>query len=96
MSRSYKKHAIIKDHNKGMKTLAAQRLRRKDLEAVPNGNAYKKMFDQYSICDFKYGYTLQEYLVSENKLCRMFKERDLTKEEIKQVKIEWYKQFKRK
>ena len=96
MSRSYKKHAIIKDHNKGMKTIASRRIRRKGLEEVPNGNAYKKLFEQYDICDFKYGYTLKEYLLSKNKHCRMFEERYLTEQEIKDAKIEWYKWFKGK
>lgn len=54
MSRSYKKHVWLKDHNAGMKHFANRKVRR--AKDVPNGGGYRKMYDQYSICDWKYLY----------------------------------------
>jgi hypothetical protein len=52
MSRSRKKHPIIKDHNKGMKRIANHKVRR-TLD-VPNGKAYRKIFGSYDICDWRF------------------------------------------
>jgi hypothetical protein len=51
MSRSYKKHLWFKDHNSGAKR-EANRVVRKTSE-IANGNAYRKVYDSYNICDFK-------------------------------------------
>ena len=51
MSRSYKKHPGFKDHNRFYKNYANSVVR-KHLD-LPSGMAYKKLFDRYSICDYK-------------------------------------------
>jgi hypothetical protein len=51
VSRSYRK-PWVKDHNKGMKAFANNVV--KQAKDVPNGMAYKKFFDRYSICDFRW------------------------------------------
>ena len=50
MSRSYKKHNIVKDKvSKDMKKFANKKVRhRKD---IPNGKAYRKVFESYDIHD---------------------------------------------
>lgn len=55
MSRSYKKHPIIKYAGcKDLKKIYNRRLRRSNkigLEDIPNGNAYKKMNESWNIND---------------------------------------------
>lgn len=51
VSRSYRK-PWVKDHNKGMKAFANNVV--KQAKNVPNGMAYKKFFDRYSICDYRW------------------------------------------
>lgn len=56
MSRSYHKQPILKDHNRGMKTIANRKVRRalnRNFDfALPNGS-YRKFFPQYDICDYR-------------------------------------------
>lgn len=60
MSRSYKKKTILKDKNKGMKTIANRKVRnRKD---IPSGMAYKKVFETYAICDWISFVSEEEYI----------------------------------
>lgn len=51
MSRSYRK-PWVKDHNKGMREYANRVIRH--TKDVPSGMAYKKFFDRYSICDYRW------------------------------------------
>jgi hypothetical protein len=51
MSRSYKKHLWFKDRIPGSKR-EANRIVRRTLE-IANGNAYRRVYDPYNICDFK-------------------------------------------
>lgn len=62
MSRSYKKHPWITDHHvktsSEMKKFANKKVRHtKDL---PNGKAFKKVFESYNLCDFKFFQTKEE------------------------------------
>lgn len=63
MSRSYKKNPIIKDRNKRMKQIANRKVRNYN-ENIASGNAYKKIFQSYDICDYSFRTTYEEYLKS--------------------------------
>lgn len=51
VSRSYRK-PWVKDRSKGMQAFANNVV--KQAKDVPNGMAYKKFFDRYSICDYRW------------------------------------------
>lgn len=55
MSRSYKSIPVFKENTKDMKKIANHRFRRflKLYELFPKGNLFKKVFNQYDICDWK-------------------------------------------
>lgn len=61
MSRSYKKSPVIADRNPWAKRQANKAVR-KYKGFIPNGGAFKKIYCSYDICDYKFMYTLQEYL----------------------------------
>lgn len=53
MSRSRKKNCIVKDsgkHKQFAKRQANKKIRKSD---CASGGAYKKLYDQYDICDWK-------------------------------------------
>lgn len=55
MSRSYKKHYRVKDHNKGQKQKANQIIRRgKNKLSNMKGGEYKKMYPTWDICDYNW------------------------------------------
>ena len=59
MSRSYKKHLIRKDGSGSKwkpfrKNQANRRIRRSP--DVPNGNAYRRLYDQWNLCDWVFQY----------------------------------------
>ena len=59
MSRSYKKHPRVKDPaNKFMKKYANKKVRR--TPDIPNGKAYKKVFESYDISDWCWIWTKEE------------------------------------
>lgn len=59
MSRSYKKHPRVKDAaNKGMKKFANKKVRH--TKNIPNGKAYKKVFESYDISDWCWIWTKEE------------------------------------
>lgn len=59
MSRSYKKHPRVKDPaNKFMKRYANKKVRH-TLD-IPNGKAYKKVFESYDISDWCWIWTKEE------------------------------------
>lgn len=59
MSRSYKKHGeMVKQQNtRGMKKCANRHVRRHIDELPHKGKAYKKLFQSWDICDYKYIWT---------------------------------------
>jgi hypothetical protein len=96
MSRSYKKNPICADRNPEMKRIYSRKIRRKGLDVIPNGMAYKKFCESYEICDFKFRSTLEEHL----RFCRQMKldfhDREPTEEEIAKDKDNWERWHKRK
>ena len=59
MSRSYKKFPIVKDPaNKGMKRFANKKVRH--TKNIPNGKAYKKVFESWEISDYCWIWTREE------------------------------------
>ena len=65
MSRSRKKHPIVKDSPRRSKKFwlrqAARKVRRAKFE-IANGGAYKNLYDRYNICDWWFRYTWEQYL----------------------------------
>jgi len=55
MSRSYK-YPIFTDYNRGSKQLANRKVRQrvKSMFSFSKGNWYRKIFNQYNICEFKF------------------------------------------
>ena len=62
MSRSYKKHPFHTDHHvktsKEKKRFANKKVRR--TKSVPSGNAFKKVYPTYDICDWRSRWTWEE------------------------------------
>ena len=59
MSRSYKKHPFVKDPaNKGMKRCANKKVRH--TKDIPNGKAYKKVFESWEISDYEWIWTKED------------------------------------
>lgn len=58
MSRSYKKQPYIKDHNRGQKKLANRKVR--NTPDISNGSYYKRVYQQWNICDYKWRWTLAD------------------------------------
>jgi len=60
MSRSYRKTLIKTDHGpstKYYKRLASKKIRRVSVDDyIADGNSYKKYFESWEICDFKFYY----------------------------------------
>jgi hypothetical protein len=66
MSRSYKKQLGWVDRNPWNKNQANRRIRRKAVEYdIQNGNAYRKEFCSWNICDHKSLYFGPECLIRE-------------------------------
>ena len=92
MSKSYKYTPIYKDHVKGAKREANRRVRR--LNDLPSGGAYKKYYDQYNISDYKFQYTLLEYLdMYTNIKYYISGQPELTPEEKEQYTQQWRKYY---
>lgn len=62
MSRSYK-YPIFTDYNRGSKQLANRKVRQKikSMASFSKGNWYRKIFESYNICDFKFFPMNEEY-----------------------------------
>ena len=59
MSRSYKKHPRVKDSaSRYMKKYANKKVRR--TKNIPNGKAYKKVFESWEISDWNWIWTKNE------------------------------------
>lgn len=87
MSRSYKKTPRCGDTKTTGKKFANRRVRRRPLEEVYNRCSYKKLYEQWDICDYEtVGYTFEAYWRSELKWAawhnQMFKHCINFKEEI--------------
>lgn len=56
MSRSYKKHPIVKDHTDGMKNLANRKIRRVPIELTDTlqGGGYVRHFESWYISDWAF------------------------------------------
>lgn len=52
MSRSYKRVAVVKDRNRGQKTVANRRVRRQ--AGLFQGGEYKRLYETWNICDFQF------------------------------------------
>ncbi len=50
MSRSYKKHLIIKDHDGFSKNQANRKVRR--TKDIPDGKAYRRVYESWKISDY--------------------------------------------
>lgn len=65
MSRSYKKHPRVKDAaNKGMKKFANKKVRH--IKNIPNGKAYKKVFESWDISDYNWIWTKEQAIETYN------------------------------
>lgn len=66
MSRSYKKPILTdgsrgrKGHGRSMKSYASRKIRNVDDLPTRERGAYKKFFQQYDICDYKYKYSIDD------------------------------------
>lgn len=60
MSRSYKKYPFVKDKSgsKHGKKFANKKVRH--AKNLPNGKAYKKVYESWDICDYKYLWTRKD------------------------------------
>lgn len=94
MSKSYKKYPSVGSNSKGMKILANRKVRR--TKNIPNGNIYRRFFNQYDICEYRSSETFKEFVNrtkdSENTYWHIYKHL-MNKEE---MYSEWYKMYKRK
>lgn len=91
MSRSYKKHPWATDNHsnrKYLKKVANKRVRRFNRE-LANGNAYKRLYPTYDICDYKFFCTFIDALKELNRKIDEI-------ENEKQYWKEWYKYYRRK
>mgnify|MGYP003291573857 CR=1 FL=1 len=98
MSRSYRKHAYVTE-NQGdkcprrfrAKTMANRMVRRSD--DIPQNSAYRKIYDSWSICDWRFTLTEKEFRQQwengDERLHRKFKS-------YKHAYRWWYTAFKRK
>lgn len=68
MSRSYKKHPFCTDHHvkttKEKKRFANKKIRH--TKNIPNGRAFRKIYETYDICDWKNRWTWEEALADWN------------------------------
>lgn len=91
MSRSYKKHPWATDNHKGkkyLKKVANKRVRKFNRE-LANGNAYRRLYPTYDICDYKFFCTFIDALKELNRKIDEI-------ENEKQYWKEWYKYYRRK
>lgn len=65
MSRSYKKHPVLKEHRSGRfgKTMANRKVRRFRLETTGKSMLYKKCFESWDIQDYALRFPLEDMLL---------------------------------
>lgn len=79
MSRSYRKHPVWKDHNRGMKAAANRKVRRalnRNYDLELKHSKYKRYFCSWDICDycFRIPESFEEYYQDE---IRKWRERQI-------------------
>jgi len=96
MSRSYKKHPWCCDKPaKGIKRCANSKVRSvlKDPNVVLKGSDYKKVFESWDICDYKWFDTWETYWARE---WRYYYKYGGDKPDFKKCYRDWLKWYKRK
>ena len=83
MSRSYKKHTCYKHNVRWAKRAASKKVRKQNFN-LPSGNAYKKVYQQYDICDYKFYVSFIAYISGEDET------------PIEKLYKDWCKYYKRK
>ena len=99
MSRSYKKTPIVKDHTRGMKSIANRKFRRKKI-AIADGNAYRKVVCSYDICDWAFRETYAEYCIRAERYRKEYENgtgyRRHTDLSVDMSYWDWFKMYRRK
>ena len=100
MSRSYRKNPVVTDNNDShqSKKLASRSLRRKlkNSDELLKGSSYKKHYESWDICDYKFRKTREEAIEGYYSSCnryKYFKEEFPTLEDYLKW---WYKTYLRK
>ena len=94
MSRSYKKVPIIKASSNGMKKVANRKVR-KTKNFPLKGRGYRKVFQQYDVCDWSFRCTYKDYLNRANLIPKSYlKYGDNLKKDYSYA--DWYKTYKSK
>lgn len=83
MSRSYKKHTCFKYNIKREKRAANKRVRKCNF-CIPSGNAYKKIYQQYDISDYRLFVPFTAYIAEEDN------------KKMNELYRDWYKVFRMK
>ena len=97
MSRSFKKHPVLQCCKaQGEKHFANKRVRR--TRGIPNGKAYRKVYNSYDICDYRWRETFDEFQVKTRcqKILRSFTEIEPCTWDISDSKNDWEKDYRRK
>lgn len=96
MSRSYKKVPCVKDNQKAERKFANRKVRKFRGE-IANGSSYKKLYDQYDICDWMITYNYHSYVKDKEA-----EEKAIINGGQKRIILDdysyknWYKRYKRK
>ena len=94
MSRSYKKHPYVKDPaDKRMKRYANKKVRH--TKDIPNGKAYKKVFNSWAISDYQWIWT-KEDAIREYKNAKNYSYTKRHFETLEKYLIYWEKCVRRK
>lgn len=67
MSRSYKKHFRCKQKNSKIEKKRANKKVRHFKSDLPNGKAYRKLFESWDICDWNWIWTKQDAINGYNR-----------------------------
>lgn len=95
MSRSYKKTPVYKDRRLGSKRLASKKVRRSK-DVPKKGKGYRKIYDSWNISDFKFHETWKEFLERAHERSMYRRGRRLNSKEIKTLKDQWNRWYRRK
>jgi hypothetical protein len=108
MSRSYKKNPFAGDrkHDKNIANRVVRNRMKRDLDFTIQGNAYKKLYERWEICDYwffcpfsdyiksYYNYNKEDGLYYDN--LRSYRRREVKSYTKSQIYNEWAKFYKRK
>lgn len=100
MSRSFKKHAIIKiapRDGTNEKRFANQKVRR-CTNPIANGKAYRKIYESYDIHDYICGKNYEEYRKDDETALKIYLNGGISYNlyNFKHSYVHWYKTYKRK